>query len=316
MKVTILGTGAFGLALGELLHSNTKENIVLWTAFENEYNEITTKNSYNKVLDGIKLNKDLNITMDLKEAMKDTDLIFIAIPCNHVRSVLIKTKDYLTNNSRVILVSKGLEDETNSLMIDVYKSLNLKGKASYLAGPTFAKELITNTKSGLTLATKDKKTENLMKKLFKQTNVEIQITKDIVGLELYGVIKNILAIFMGSVNEKYKTDTSRTYYLTKIYNCAIELVESFGGKKQTSTTYGAIGDIILTCNSTNSRNYTYGSLLYKDKEKAKEYAKNVTVEGNEALKVLKNLINNKFLNTLSEYCDGKITFEEVLSSLE
>lgn len=316
MKVTILGTGAFGLALGELLHKNSKEEIILWTAFENEYKEITETNSYNKVLEGIKLSKDLNITMDLDEAMKDADLIFIAIPCNYVRSVLKQTKDYLTNNSKVILVSKGLEEKTNCLMIDVYKSLNLKGNASYLAGPTFAKELITNTKAGLTLATKDKKTISLIKKLFINTNVEIEITKDIIGIELYGVIKNILAVFMGSINEKYKTDTSRTYYLTKAYKYAIELVETLGGKKETSVTYGAIGDILLTCNSTNSRNYIYGSLLYKDKAKAKEYVKNVTVEGNIAIKPLKEITNNAFLKTLSNYFEGEIAFEEVLSTLE
>ena len=317
MQVTILGTGAFGLALGNLLHEKSKADIVFWTAFEEEYLEITNNNTYDRVLTGIELASNLDVTMDLSAALTASDLIIVAVPCNHVREVLTRIEDYLTDNSRVILVSKGLEKETDLLMTEIYEELGLKGQVSYLAGPTFAKELIINSKAGLTLATKDEKTKELILKLFKDTNVEIEVIDDYIGLELYGVIKNVLAILMGSLNSKYRGDSTNAYYLTKIYNFAKDLVTKLGGKESTSTCYGALGDILLTCNSKTSRNYSYGVLLYTNKNEAEVYKKHYTVEGSIAISSLTKLLrkNNqtsKKKKKLTEYFNGAISLDEVL----
>lgn len=317
MQVTILGTGAFGLALGNLLHEKSKADIVFWTAFEEEYLEITNNNTYDRVLTGIELASNLDVTMDLSAALTASDLIIVAVPCNHVREVLTRIEDYLTDNSRVILVSKGLEKETDLLMTEIYEELGLKGQVSYLAGPTFAKELIINSKAGLTLATKDEKTKELILKLFKDTNVEIEVIDDYIGLELYGVIKNVLAILMGSLNSKYRGDSTNAYYLTKIYNFAKDLVTKLGGKESTSTCYGALGDILLTCNSKTSRNYSYGVLLYTNKNEAEVYKKHYTVEGSIAITSLTKLLkkNNQtspFIEKLTEYFNGAISLDEVL----
>ena len=317
MQVTILGTGAFGLALGNLLHEKSKADIIFWTAFEEEYLEITNNNTYDRVLTGIELASNLDVTMDLSVALNNSDLIIVAVPCNHVREVLTRIEDYLNDNSRVILVSKGLEKETDLLMTEIYEELGLKGQVSYLAGPTFAKELIINSKAGLTLATKDEKTKELILKLFKDTNVEIEVIDDYIGLELYGVIKNVLAILMGSINSKYRGDSTNAYYLTKIYNFAKDLVTKLGGKESTSTCYGALGDILLTCNSKTSRNYSYGVLLYTNKNEADVYKKHYTVEGSIAITSLTELLrkNNQtseFLEKLTEYFNGTISLDEVL----
>ncbi len=317
MQVTILGTGAFGLALGNLLHEKSNANVIFWTASLEEYLEITNNNTYDRVLTGIELASNLDITMDLRVALKDSNLIILAVPCNHVREVLIKIKKYLTDNSRVILISKGLEKNTGLLMTEIYNELNLKGRVSYLAGPTFAKELIINSKEGLTLATLDEKTKELMLDLFKDTNVEIEVVDDYIGLELYGVIKNILAILMGSINSKYRGDSTNAYYLTKVYNFAKDLVNKLGGDSNTATCYGALGDILLTCNSKTSRNYSYGVLLYTNKEEADVYKKHYTVEGSIAINSLTKLLekNNQssdFLEKLTEYFNGKVSLDDVL----
>ncbi len=317
MQVTILGTGAFGLALGNLLHDKSKADIVFWTAFEEEYLEITNNKSYDRVLTGIELAPDLKITMDLEKALNNSDLIIVAIPCNNVREVLIRIKDYLNDDSKVILVSKGLERNTEFLMTEIYKELNLKGSVSYLAGPTFAKELIVNNRAGLTLGTKDEKTKELMLILFKDTNIEIEVTKDYIGLQLYGVIKNILAILMGSINSKYRGDSTNAYYLTKCYNYAKDLVTKLGGARETASCYGALGDILLTCNSKTSRNYSYGILLYTNKDEANNYKKHFTVEGSIAINSLIKLLKEKkqtslFLENLSKYFNGSIDLNEVL----
>lgn len=317
MNVTVLGTGAFGLALGNLLHDKSNAKIKLWTAFEEEYLEITKNNTHDKVLTGINLANDLKVTMDLEVALEKSDLIIVAIPCNHVREVLTKIKKYLTSESRVILVSKGLEKTTNLLMTEIYKELNLEGKVSYLAGPTFAKELIINSKSGLTLATDDLKTKELVLTLFKNTNVEIEVIEDYIGLELYGIIKNVLAILMGSINSKYRGESTNAYYLTKIYNYAKTLVTKLGGDDKTSSCYGALGDILLTCNSKTSRNYSYGVLLYTSKEEALAYKKHYTVEGSIAIESLikilkKNNQDSLLLEEINKYFNASIDLDEVI----
>ena len=260
---------------------------------------------------------DLKIIITISIALNNSDLIVIAVPCNHVREVLTRIEDYLNDNSRVILVSKGLEKNTDLLMTEIYEELGLKGQVSYLAGPTFAKELIINSKAGLTLGTKDEKTKELMLKLFKDTNVEIEVIDDYIELELYGVIKNVLAILMGSINSKYRGDSTNAYYLTKIYNFAKDLVTKLGGKESTSTCYGALGDILLTCNSKTSRNYSYGVLLYTNKNEADVYKKHYTVEGSIAITSLTELLrkNNQtspFIEKLTEYFNGTISLDEVL----
>ena len=318
MQVTILGTGAFGLALGNLLHEKSNADIVFWTAFEEEYLEITNNNTYDKVLTGIELASDLDVTMNLKTALNNSSLIIVAIPCNHVREVLIRIKDYLNNDSRVILVSKGLEKDTDLLMTEIYKELNLKGNVSYLAGPTFAKEFIVNSKAGLTLGTKDNKTKELMLELFKDTNIEIEVIEDYIGLQLYGVIKNVLAILMGSINSKYQGDSTNAYYLTKVYNYAKKLVVSLGGNESTANCYGALGDILLTCNSKTSRNYSYGVLLYTNKEEARVYKEHFTVEGsiaiNSLIKLLeKNNQSSNLIEELAKYFNGNTTLDKVLA---
>lgn len=318
MQVTILGTGAFGLALGNLLHEKSNADIVFWTAFEEEYLEITNNNTYDKVLTGIELASDLDVTMNLKTALNNSSLIIVAIPCNHVREVLIRIKDYLNNDSRVILVSKGLEKDTDLLMTEIYKELNLKGNVSYLAGPTFAKEFIVNSKAGLTLGTKDERTKELMLELFKDTNIEIEVIEDYIGLQLYGVIKNVLAILMGSINSKYQGDSTNAYYLTKVYNYAKKLVVSLGGNESTANCYGALGDILLTCNSKTSRNYSYGVLLYTNKEEARVYKEHFTVEGsiaiNSLIKLLeKNNQSSNLIEELAKYFNGNTTLDKVLA---
>ena len=156
-----------------------------------------------------------------------------------------------------------------------------------------------------------------MLKLFKDTNVEIEVVDDYIGLELYGVIKNVLAILMGSINSKYQGDSTNAYYLTKIYNFAKDLVTKLGGKESTSTCYGALGDILLTCNSKTSRNYSYGVLLYTNKNEADVYKKHYTVEGSIAINSLTKLLkkNNQtspFIEKLTEYFNGTISLDEVL----
>lgn len=319
-NIVILGTGAYGLALGHILKNKSNLNVTFFTTFNNEYDEITKKRTNVKALGDIKLDQDLDITMDLNEALTNKDIIIVAVPCNAVRSVLTMIASYLNDDSQVILISKGLEEKTAKTMSQIFIELNLKGTVSYLAGPSFAKDLFKNAKTALTLASNSSKTISLVKEIFKPTTIKIEITNNYLALELYGAIKNILAILMGSINCKYQSDTTKAYYLTALYNYANTLVTKLTETTNTAFCYGALGDIFLTCNSKNSRNYLYGTYLYQNKEQANEYKEKNTVEGIlTASSLHKRLINeNKtddILDAIVAYFNNDILLDEVLNLL-
>lgn len=319
-NIVILGTGAYGLALGHILKNKSNLNVTFFTTFNDEYDEITKKRTNAKALGDIKLDQDLDITMDLNEALTNKDIIIVAVPCNAVRSVLTMIASYLNDDSQVILISKGLEEKTAKTMSEIFIELNLKGTVSYLAGPSFAKDLFKDAKTALTLASNSSKTISLVKEIFKPTTIKIEITNNYLALELYGAIKNILAILMGSINCKYQSDTTKAYYLTALYNYANTLVTKLTETTNTAFCYGALGDIFLTCNSKNSRNYLYGTYLYQNKEQANEYKEKNTVEGILTVSSLhKRVINESktddILDAIVAYFNNDILLDEVLNLL-
>ncbi|HIT10572.1 MAG TPA: NAD(P)-binding domain-containing protein [Candidatus Onthousia faecigallinarum] len=316
MKITILGTGAFGLALGSLWHQYSNSDIIFWTSFQEEEEEITKHHTYQRVLPGITLKEDLVVTKDLKEAIRKTNLIVLAVPCGAVRSVLKQVNEVAQGPHHYLFVSKGLEKGSNDLMYDIFKEQNTLGTFSYLAGPTFAKELIQNIPTGMTLATREEEVEAIVKTLFQNTAIEIEISRDLIGVEYASVIKNILAIFMGALGVRYDIDSTKAYFLTEMVHQMESLLISLGGEKRTIYTYSGIGDLILTCNSINSRNYRYGRLLEQDREKAEEFLHANTVEGRYALDAILEVCQEKKISAsllifMKDYIDKKISLEEI-----
>ena len=322
MKITILGTGAFGLSLGSLWEQYAEEvNITFYTPFIEEFEEITQKHTREKVLPNIILKDDLKITMNLEEALSQANLVVVAVPCGAVRNVLEQVKKVVKGPHHYLFVSKGLEKGTNNLMSDLFTSSNLEGTFSFLAGPTFAKELIQNIPTGMTLASKDKETIRIVNQLFKNTEIKIETREDLLGVQYASVIKNILAIFMGALGTKYPVDSTKAYFMTEIFHQMKSLILSLGGQKETIDTYAGIGDLLLTCNSLNSRNYRYGRLLEENREEAEAFLHHNTVEGRYALSAMLSLCQEKkikvpLLTLMQSYIDQQIDLKEVFQKLK
>ena len=322
MKITILGTGAFGLAIGSLLHKyNDDIDIEFWTAFREEKEEIERTHSYEKVLPDIEIDSDIKITLDIEEAVRNSSLIIVAIPCNKVRSVLERVKPFSNKKMNFLFVSKGLEEHTNFLMSKVFEEVAVLGNFSFLAGPSFAKDLIKNVPIGLVLATTDDKTSDIVKDLFKKTNVDLKICSDIVGVQYCSVLKNSFAILMGALSVKYHNDSSQAYFLTRMIDELRFLVVELGGQKETAMTYAGIGDLLLTCSSENSRNYRYGMLLASNLEEAEHFSEVNTVEGRFALKSVLKLckereIEIKLLLFLADMIEGNSNIDDIFVTLE
>ncbi len=319
MKVTILGTGAFGLAVGSLWHQYSGQEILFWTPFKNEYDQITINHEVSHILPDITLAATLKVTMDLKQALLDSTLLVIAVPMAALSSVLEQVRT-VNDHIPTIILSKGIETKKNDLPHQIYQESKLVGDYGYLGGPTFAIDVIQNKPTGFVLASCSDDIQNKVHLLFQNTNITIQKTEDILGVEYCSGLKNVFAIFMGAVCAKFSSESTKAYFLTLFYQEYQRLIVTLGGKIETLSSVAGIGDLLLTCNSSSSRNYHYGMLLVNDFEASIQYSKEVTVEGKNTLysvlSILKEKnIHSKLLLFLKELIDHKVQIEQVIELL-
>ena len=293
MKVTVLGTGAYGLALSKVLVKN-KNEVVLWTAFEEEKNELLETKMSSKLL-GFKLDNSIRVTTDLEESIRDSRLIVIAIPTAFVTDVCKKLKKHIKPNQYICIASKGIEQGTCLFMHDMVKKQIKNKNIGVISGPSFAADLVKGVPVGLSVASKSKRTLKVIKSAFCNDKFKLYPTNDIVGIEVCGAIKNTIAIASGMVDGMGYPISTQAMLITESLHDIKALIHALGGSKKTILSFAGFGDILLTCTSPKSRNYSFGKLIgsgasEKDIEK---YQSENTVEGLYTLKSIYKLINNK-----------------------
>ena len=294
MKITILGTGAYGLALSSMFLENNCD-ITMWTKLEEEKNRLE-KDRCNKILlPDYKISDDIKITTNLKDSIKDADVIVIAIPVKFVTNIIIEMKEYYKKNQHICIASKGIEQGSCLFIASIIKKHINTNKLCVISGGTFAVDMIKKVPLGLTLACKNKATINIVKKSLQNNYLRLTISSDIFGVEMYGAIKNVIAIAGGIIDGMGYPESTKCMFITKSLNDIVNLIYEMGGNKKTILTYAGIGDLLLTCNSLKSRNYSFGKMIgeKKDRKIIDEYIENTTIEGLYTLKSIYDLIHIK-----------------------
>lgn len=291
MKVTILGSGAYGLALATVLNKN-KHDVTLWTPFEKEAKSLLeTKES--PVLKGAKLPENLKYTTNL-EIVKKSDLIIIAVPTAFLNETSKKLNKYY-NNKPICIATKGIEQGSCRFVYDIIKE-NLKtDKISVLSGPSFAIDIVNGGTVGLALASQDKDTIEIVTKALSNNHFKLRKTHDIIGVEICGAIKNVIAIASGMLAGMNQTESTKAMFITESIHDIKSLIKGLGSDGDTVLTYAGFGDLLLTATSEKSRNYTLGYMIGNNtpKEEIDAYIKNTTVEGLYTLKAIKDLVKDK-----------------------
>ena len=291
MKVTILGSGAYGLALGIVLNNN-KHDVTLWTPFENEAKSLHETNE-SPVFKGVKLPNNLKYTTNL-EIIKKSDLIFIAVPTAFLNETSKKLKKYY-NNEPICIATKGIEQGSCRFVYDIIKE-NLKtDKISVLSGPSFAIDIVNGGTVGLALASQDKDTIEIVTKALSNNHFKLRKTHDIIGVEICGAIKNVIAIASGMLAGMNQTESTKAMFITESLHDIKSLIKGLGSDGDTVLTYAGFGDLLLTATSEKSRNYTLGYMIGNNtpKEEIDAYIKSTTVEGLYTLKAIKELVKDK-----------------------
>lgn len=293
MKIGLFGCGAYGMALSSVLDYNNCD-ITMWTKFEEEKRglEITKKNE--KLIPNFSISDKIKLTTSVEECVKDKDLLIIAIPAAFVDSLVVEMKPYIKDNS-ILIASKGIEQKTGLFINEILEKHLDTENIGVISGPSFAIDMVSKMPTGLTLATKSDVTETLAKKALQNSYVKLRTTPDIIGTEICGSIKNVIAISSGMLEGLGTSDSTKAMLLTEAVHDIEELLDAFGATKRTVLSFAGFGDLLLTCTSTKSRNYTFGKMLGqgKAKEEITKYLQETTVEGFYTLESIYELLKDK-----------------------
>jgi len=262
-KIGILGAGAFGTAMAAVARRAGRE-VMLW-AYEAEIVDAINMHHTNEFLSGVELDPGIRATQDLRVAC-DVDAVLIAVPTVYLRSIVTQAAAHWPTGGQAgvpaLICSKGVEQDSCKLMADVVRDcLGADAVIASMGGPTFAKEIARDLPSATTLACADLDVANRLATALSSPHFRIYTTQDTVGTQLGGAAKNVLAIACGIVTGMGLGDNARAALITRGLAEINALGQVLGANSQTLMGLSGLGDLTLTCNATQSRNFSLGFRL-------------------------------------------------------
>lgn len=278
-KVTVLGAGAWGVALGVLLVGNGND-VTMWTLLENEANMLINDRENKISLPGVKIPDNMKITTNLEEAVRDKDIIVMATASRFIRSTAAKIKDFVRESQIIVNVSKGIEESTLMTMTDIISQEIPGCDAAVLSGPSHAEEVGKGLPTTCVVGAKTAATAKFIQDVFMSSRFRVYTSPDILGIELGGSLKNVIALAAGMADGIGCGDNAKAALITRGMAEITRLGMAMGGKFETFAGLTGTGDLIVTCASMHSRNRRAGILMGQGKTMEEAMAEvNQVVEG-------------------------------------
>ena len=257
-KITVLGSGGWGMALG-LSAYNCGHSVTLWSPFENEVEMLKNTRTNEKLLKGVYLPDDIDITSDMS-LVEGSLLTVIAVPSIAVRSVA-KQLSAFKNFGIIVCLSKGLEDGTYKRLSEVISEENPDSAVVVLSGPSHAEEVARKIPTSLVAASNSLTAASIVQDELSNEFLRIYTSDDMTGVELGGAIKNVIAICAGICDGLKLGDNSKAALITRGLAEMSKLGVKMGANERTFAGLSGIGDLIVTCTSVHSRNNRFGKLV-------------------------------------------------------
>ena len=263
MRISVLGAGGWGTTLAILLHYNG-HSVTLWE-YKKDYVKVIDKKRENVVyLPGIPIPKEMIITHNLTEAATDKNMIVLAVPSQFLRSVIKKIDKNLLKNSILVSVSKGIENKTlltmSQMLLDVFPTLT-ENQIGVLSGPSHAEEVSRRIPTTVVTASKDFETSKAIQSAFITSYFRAYASTDVLGVELGGAFKNVIAIGAGIIDGVKFGDNTKAAIMTRGIAEISRLGIAMGAKPETFAGLSGMGDLIVTCMSKHSRNRFVGEQI-------------------------------------------------------
>lgn len=278
-KVTFLGAGSWGTALSILLANNGHE-VKLWSKVEAEIELLRTKREHVDRLPGVKLPDSIEIVDDMEDACKDRDLIVFSVASPYTRSTARLAKDFIKEGQLVVNVSKGIEENTLMTQSEIIEEEIPGISVAVLSGPSHAEEVSKGIPTTVVVGAKSFDTAKKIQEIFTSDFFRVYTSPDIVGIELGGSLKNVIALAAGVCDGLGYGDNTKAALMTRGIAEMSRLGVAMGGKAETFSGLSGVGDLIVTCTSCHSRNRNAGCLIGQGKtmEEAMQEVKQI-VEG-------------------------------------
>lgn len=313
MKISVLGAGGWGTTLAILLHYNGHD-ITLWE-YKKNYVKILDKQRENlNYLPGIKIPKEIKITHDIEETGSGKNLIVLAVPSQYLRSVVSQLSYNQIKNSLLVSVAKGIENKTlmtmSQMLKDVFPSLD-EEQIGVISGPSHAEEVSRRIPTAVVAASKSSDTSKSIQAAFITSYFRVYSSTDILGVELGGAFKNVIAIGAGIIDGIKFGDNTKAAIMTRGIAEISRIGVAMGAEAETFAGLSGMGDLIVTCMSKHSRNRYVGEQIGSGK-KLKEVIKtmNMIAEGVDTSRSAAQLANKHNVETPITHEVYKILFED------
>jgi len=318
-KLTILGAGSWGTALSLYL-ARLGHTITLWTPDKDRASAMQQSRCNQKYLPTITFPENLTVTADLAEALNVQDVL-IAVPSAGYRKLLTTLQPLLSKQTRLICATKGLDAHSSKFLHEVTQEILGEHAHAVLSGPTFAREVSLGLPTATVIASTDENFSQDLVNIFNSATFRIYTSKDVVGTEVGGVVKNVLAIAAGITDGMQLGANARCALITRGLAEMIRLGVKLGAQKETFNGLAGLGDLILTCTDNQSRNRRFGLALGAGKSIAEAKAEiGQVIEGETNAKILiqlahKHQIEMPICEIVLKILQGELDSKQAVDSL-
>ena len=261
-KVSVLGAGSWGTALSLLLCKNGHE-VTLWSALEDEVRMLCEKREHESKLPGVRLPEDMKITADLEDSLQDPDVAVLAVPSPFTRSTAHRMAPFVKKGRIIVNVAKGVEEHTLMTLSEIISEEIPQADVCVLSGPSHAEEVGKGLPTTCVVSAEKRETAEYLQGIFMSPVFRVYTTPDILGVELGGALKNVIALAAGTADGLGYGDNTKAALITRGIAEISRLGTKMGARAETFYGLSGIGDLIVTCASVHSRNRKAGYLMGK-----------------------------------------------------
>lgn len=258
-KIGIIGAGTWGTALGLVLYGNGHQ-VTLWSAFSEDAKELDKKREH-KNLPGVRLPGDMEFTDSMEQAMEEKEVLVLAVPSIYVRSTAKEMAAFCRAGQVIVNVAKGIEEDSLLTLSQVIEEELPNADVAVLSGPSHAEEVSRGVPTTCVAGASKRELAEMVQNLFMSPKFRVYISPDVLGIELGGALKNVIALAAGIADGLEYGDNTKAALITRGIHEIARLGMKMGGASETFGGLSGIGDLIVTCASMHSRNRRAGILM-------------------------------------------------------
>lgn len=314
-KIAVLGGGAWGTALASTMLAAGHET-KLWARDSETVSSINNNNENQRYLPGIQLDARLQATASLAEAVANATCVLAVVPAQAMRSLLLSLVGLIPANVPLVLCAKGIERDTGKLLSEIAAEIFPENPVAALSGPSFATDVARGLPTAVTVAAKDSTLASELAALFSSATFRCYSSSDLTGVEVGGALKNVLAIAAGAAIGAGLGASAQAALLTRGFVELRRVGAAFGAEPETLMGLSGLGDLILTCGSSQSRNFSYGLAIGRgDDRDGLPLAEGVATAAIANRLAQEKGVDAPIIEVVEHILAGKITITEALSAL-